>query len=254
MRAGTIPSVIIILLLSQAVLFGCKKTETAGIKTLQGSPESHQQEMVRKSFEESKKIVAAKVNNEPITMFSLLREMNAIAPHYLAPGQERTPEIDAKIRKDGLNTLIIQELAVQEARKRGMKARPELIDSTIKKIRMDAPSEDAYQKELAKQGMSEEELRRSIEQDNLFELIAAQEIDAKIKVSDDDLRKRYAKEKAGMKDNAHGQMTFEQVKGMLEQKSRAEAGEKRMREWEKELKKTARIEIVEQQHDAGSRR
>jgi hypothetical protein len=246
MRARTIRTVIIILLISQTALVACKKTETTGIKTPQGSPEAHQQAMVMKSFEESKKVLAAKVNNEPITMFSLLREMNAIAPQYLAQGQKRTPELDAKIRKDALNTLIIQELAVQEARKRGMKVQPDLIENSIKKMKADARSEDAYQKELAAQGMNEDELRRSIEQDSLFELIAVQEIDAKIKVSDQELRKRYAKEKAGLKDAAHRQMTFEEAKAMLEQRSKAEAAEKRMREWEKELKRTARIEIMEQ--------
>jgi parvulin-like peptidyl-prolyl isomerase len=204
---------------------------------------------MKKSFEESKKVLAAKVNNEPITMFSLLREMNAIAPQYVASGKQRTPEIDAKIRSNALNTLIIQELAVQEARKRGMKVRPDLIDNTIRKMQTDAKSVDAYQKELSRQGMSEDELRKSLEQDNLFELIAAQEIDAKIKVSDQELRKRYEKEK--LKNAAHGQMTFEQAKGMLEQKARAEAGERRMREWETELKKTARIEVFEQKKANG---
>ena len=246
MSIRTISTVIILLLISQAALYSCKKNDTAGIKPAPGSPEAHQQAMVNKSFEESRKVLVAKVNNEPITMFSLLREMNAIAPQYLGQGQERTPEIDAKIRKDALNTLIIQELAVQEARKRGMQVQPDLIEKSIQKMKADARSEDAYHKELAAQGLSEEELRRSIEQDGLFELIAVQEVDAKIKVTDQELRKRYAKEKAGLKDTAHKQMTFEEAKAMLEQKSRAEAAEKRMRAWEKELKKTARIELVEQ--------
>jgi hypothetical protein len=252
MRASTL-SAIILLLITQAAFFACKKNDTTGPKTLQGSPEAHQQEMVKRSFDESKKVLAAKVNSEPITMFSLFLEMNAIAPQYLAAGQERTPEIDAKIREDALNTLIVQALAVQEARKRGMKVSPDLIDNTIKKMQTDAKSMDAYQKKLARQGMSEDELRKSIEQDSLFEQIAAQEIDAKIKISDQELRKRYAKEKAGLKDAAHGQMTFEQAKGMLEQKARAEASGKRMREWEAELKKTAKIEILEQKKGNGGK-
>jgi hypothetical protein len=247
MRAGAVLTAIIILFISSTVLMACKKSETPGSKPGQGSPEAHQQEMVKKSLEESKKVFAAKVNDQPITMFTLVREMNTIAPQYLAAGQERTPAIDAKIRKDGLNNLIIQELAVQEARKRGMKVEPELIGNALKKIKTEAKSEEAYQNELARQGMSEDELRRSLEQDGLFEMIAAQEVDAKITVSEQDLRKYYAKEKSGMKDAAHGQMTFGQAKGMLEQKVRAAAAEKRMREWEKELRKGARIEIKEQQ-------
>jgi hypothetical protein len=48
-------------------------------------------------------------------------------------------------------------------------------------------------------------------------------------------------------------MTFEQAKGMLEQKARAEASGKRMREWEAELKKTAKIEILEQKKGNGGK-
>jgi hypothetical protein len=82
-------------------------------------------------------------------------------------------------------------------------------------------------------------------------MIAAQEVDAKITVTDADLRERYKKDKAGLKDPSHKQMTFEAAKGLLEQKVRAEAGEKRMREWEKELRKNARIEIIEQKKKQG---
>jgi len=255
MNKGTrIVSIMVALLLPFA-LVSCKKADTPGSGQKQMSPEKaqeHVQEQLNRSMEASKKIAAAKVNGEAISMFSLLREMNMIGSQYLKTGQERTPELDAKVRSDALNILIFQELAVQEAKKRGMKVTPELIDNTIKKIKAEAKTEDAYQKHLANQGLTEKELRKSIEEGNLFELIAAQEIDAKIKVSDQELKKRYAREKAGMKkDAAHGKMTFEQAKPMLEQKIRDEAAEKRMREWEKELKKTAQIEIIEQKPKTG---
>jgi len=77
-----------------------------------------------------------------------------------------------------------------------------VIDGEIQKIKADAKSEEAFQQYPANQGLTEEELRKSIDEENLFELIATQEIDAKIKVSDQELRKRYAKEKAGLKDAA----------------------------------------------------
>jgi hypothetical protein len=225
------------------MLPGCRKSGSERAKT---APEVHQHEMVKKSFEESKKVIAAKVNGEPIAVFSVLREMNAIAPQYLAVGQPATPELNVKIRQDALNTLITQELAVQEARKRGMKVTPEAIESEIKRIKADKGSEAGYQEYLGGQGITENELRNAIEQDMLFEMIAAQEIDAKVMVSDAALRERYKKEKAGLKDDAHRQITFEAAKGMLEQKVRAEAADKRMRDWAEELRKNARIEIVEQ--------
>jgi hypothetical protein len=242
MRKHTLIATMIVVLLSQVIFSACRKSESERAKT---APEAHQQAMVRKSFEESKKVIVAKVNGEAVTMFSLMREMNAIAPQYAAAGKERTPELDQRIVAAALNTLIVQALAVQEARKRGMKVGPEVVDREITKIRSDKGSEGAFQEYLAKNGLREAELRKMLEQDALFEMIAAQEVDANITITDAALRERYKKEKAGLKDSAHRKLGFEESKGLLEQKIRAEAGEKKMREWETRLKKDARIEIVE---------
>jgi SurA-like protein len=242
MRTRLIIAVVLIALAQQLLFAACKKTERTEAKP-PSSEQAHEQEMVRKSFAESKKAVAASVNGETITMFTLLREMNTIAPQY--PAREPGKELDARIRKDALNTLIVQELAVQEARKRGMRVKPEVLDAEMKKIKTKTGSEEAYQQYLAQQGLTDTEFRQMIEQDALFEMIAEQEIDKKTTVTDVMLKERYEKEKAGSKDAAHRQMNFEEAKGMLEQKIRAEAAEKRMREWEKELRKKAVIRISE---------
>ncbi len=249
MKKSGIITIIAVLLISQGILGACKKAETPAT-----APEAHQQEMMNKSFELSKKAVAARVNGEDITMFALLREMNTIAPQYLGKGGQRTPELDKKIRKDALDNVVALTLAVQEAKKSGMRVAPATIDAELAKMKASAGSEDAFKKYLVDNGFTENEYRATIERDALFEMIAAKEIDAKIKVSDAAVRARYEKEKAGLKDSPHGQMTFEQAKGMIEQKLRAEAAEKRMRQWEKELKKNARIEIMEQNNPAAEAR
>jgi hypothetical protein len=254
MMKRTATAAILVLAVSQLMFSACKKSETTRPTAPQtSSDQAHRKEMLKKSFEESKKVVAAKVNGEAITEFFVLREMNAIAPQYLPAGQAATPELNAKIRTDALNTLIVQELAVQEAKKRGMKVKPEIIDNEIKNIRTKAGTEAAFQEYLANNGLTEDELRKMIEQDAVFELMATHEVDAKIQVSDAVLRERYRKEKSALvtKDAFHRQLSFEESKGLLEQKIRAEAGEKRMQAWEKELKKKARIEIMKQGQKQG---
>jgi hypothetical protein len=227
MKKSAFIAVMVVFVIFQFTLSACKKAKTDA-KT---APEAHMKEMVKKSFEESKKVTAATVNGEPITMFALLREMNVIGPQYLASGAKKSDELDAKVRKDALNNLIFQELAVQEAKKRGMKIKPETIEEQLKKIKAEAGSDSAFRKYLADNSLTEDDLRKSIEQDALFELIATQEVDGKITVTDAALRERYKKEKATMKDANHKQMTFEASKGMIEQKVRSEAADKRMREW-----------------------
>ncbi len=244
-------AVVLALLLVQFMLAGCKKTETAVTTASLTEQEAarHQDEMIKQSLEDSKKMVAAKVNGEPITMFFVLREMNAIVPQYLKQGQQRTPEIDKKVRADALNDLIFETLAVQEARKRGMTVKPEAIDA---EIRNDG-SDQSLKKYLADSGLADADFRKGIEQDLLFEMIAGQEIDAKIKVTEAALRERYRKEKAQWKtaDAAHKQMTFEQARALIEQKVREEEGEKRMRQWEMDLRKNATIEIADTKQKHG---
>lgn len=241
MKKSALIAVLMVFVISQFTLSACKKAKTDA-KT---APEAHMKEMVQRSFQESKKVIAVKVNGEPITMFALLREMNTIGPQYLTRGAKKTPELDEKVRKDALNNLIFLELAVQEAKKRGMKVKPETIEEHIRKVKTESGSDDAFRQYLASNNLTEDEFRKTIEQDALFELIASQEVDGKIKVTDAALRERYKKEKAGLKDADHKQMTFEASKGMIEQKVRTEAAEKRMRAWEQELKKNAKIEIIE---------
>jgi len=77
--------------------------------------------------------VIAKVNGADLTMFDLVREMNAIAPKYIRKGESASPEITSKVKKKALNNLIFKELAVQEAIKEGMKVKPEAVEDVITK-------------------------------------------------------------------------------------------------------------------------
>ena len=227
------------------VTAACTRTETAGARTAPAQPAPAQtNEQLAKSFDDSKKAFAARVNGEPVAEFFVLREMNAIGPAYLKSGQKRTPEIDAKVRRHALDIVVFQTLAVQEAKKRGMKIEPEFIDREVKKIRTDAGSEAAFQEYLARNGLSEAELRKVMEREYLFELIAAHEIEAKITVTEADIRQRYEQEQAAAREAGRKQVAFEEAKGQVEHRARVEAAEKRMRAWEQELRQGARIETL----------
>ncbi len=243
-------AVIMALLGALFMLPACKKQESpmGG-----GQTREHVEEKLKQGFKDSKKAVVARVNGEAITEFSLLREMNTLRPEYLQAGQKPGPGLDAQIWRDALDILITQELAVQEAGRQGMKVDPKTVDDALGKIRKGAGSAEAYQKYLADNGLTEEELRAQIGRDALFEMIAAREVDAKVKVTDADLKALYAKEKAGLKGSEHRQMSFAEARPMLTQRARAEAAAKRMAQWEKELRKNARIEIVELKPQEGKK-
>jgi len=176
-------------------------------------PAEHEEmlEKYRKGVEESKKVVVARVNGAEITMYDLLNRMNRIAPFYVKAGQPRDPGTDVRVRQEALDVLIFRELAVQEAVNQGMKVELEAVDRSVKTLKDRLGSEDAYRAYLSREGLTEESLRKAIGRDQLYERIAEKEIFRKVQ--------------------ATGQNDLPAV-------------EARRREWEAEMKKTAKIQIL----------
>ena len=241
-------------LMALAMLFtysSCSKKEDVSKSTSQEDalklkPEqSKQAEEIKKGVKESKHIVIATVNGADLTMFDLVREMNTAAPKIIPHGQTGTPELTAKVKKEALNNLIFRELAVQEAIKEGMQVKPEAVEDVINKVRAQAGSEESYKRYLEERNVSEDALKKTVERSRLLEMITAREIFDKIKVDDKVLRNTYEKDKASFmtKDSPQRQMSFEEAKGFIEDKIKSEIGQKRIAQWNNELRQKAKIDI-----------
>lgn len=157
---------------------------------------------------EKTSMVVAKVNGIAITMNELLGEMNLIAPQFIKNARERTPEIDNKVKEFAFDILIFRELAAQEATKQGIKIGPDAVAEGRNQFRTKLGSDEKYRKYLEKMGLTEESLNAKIEKNKLFEAIVAKEVFQKAKAND----------KAAI--------------------------EKRKEQWERDLKKEAKIEIL----------
>jgi hypothetical protein len=190
----------------------------------------------RKRSEESQKTNVAKVNGIPISSADLVAEMNAIAPQYLKPGQKRDPKIDEKIRKEALDRLIWRELAVQEAKKQGMKVPAEAVAEELKRIKAEMKTEEAFRQNLAKSGITEEDLKRQIERNILVEMITEKEIFGKATVDLEEAKRIYEKRKASFKGPSRP-MTFEEARPLIENELKTAAVQKREDEWVAALKK-----------------
>lgn len=148
-----------------------------------------------KAAEEARKSIVARVNGVDISMFMLVRAMNRISPKYVKAGETLAPETTEKIRKEALDRLIFEELAVQEAIKQGINPEPEAIGKVVAQVRENAGSEQAYREYLEKSFLTEETLRKMIERSQRYELITAREIYGKVKIDEKLLRDEYEKEK-----------------------------------------------------------
>jgi|MudIll2142460700_1097286.scaffolds.fasta_scaffold05926_2 parvulin-like peptidyl-prolyl isomerase len=173
----------------------CKKgSDKAGT-----TKEPAEQEKIAKqrleSIQESKKVVAAKVNGAVITLRDLIERMNQVAPKYAKSPKEMTPEIDQKVRNEALDILIFRELAIQEAVKQGMKVPTERVYEILKQVKANTGSEEAFKKSLEMEAKTEESLRREIERNALFDMIAEKEIYSRVRVDEKRLREAYEKNK-----------------------------------------------------------
>jgi len=225
-------------------LISCKGDTTQNKEPSNRTPEpSRIAEEHQSRVEESKRTIAAKVNGVPISRYDLVAEMNTIAPQYIKPGQKRDPRTDEKVRKEALNRLIWRELAVQEAKKQGMKAPAGAVAEEMKRIKAEEKTEEAFRQRLAKSGMTEEELRRQIERNILVEMITEKEIFGKVTVDLDGTKKVYEKKRESFK-GPSGPMTFEEARPLIEKELTTAAVQKREDEWVREMRKGARIEIA----------
>jgi hypothetical protein len=153
-------------------------------------------------------VVIATVNGNAITMRELILEMNQIGPSLIKDPKQKSPETDKKVKETALGILVFRELAVQEAVRQGIKAHPSAVGEARILLKHNLGSEDNYKKYLQKMDLTEESLGRMLKRDILFTQITTREIFQKAKAND----------KAAI--------------------------EKRKKQWEKSLKKKAKIEIL----------
>jgi len=281
-----------------------------------------------------RKIVVAKVNGVELRMVALVNMMNRLASQESGT----TPEALEKHKKRSLDKLIVQELAYQQAKAKGLSINADKINMAIKNLKENLGGEKEYADYLAKMNVAEADLRTEVERGLTLETIYYREVLAKVVVPEDEVKREYEKEKgryivpekasiidvAVLKRNDNGktttakaiklrgiikadaaqdpwkllldgtfivrdidvnkdkekelfeaakklepnalsgvieaptgshiiklkkysperQLTFDETKSKLEVKFKVPAQEKRTREWEQELKKGAKIEMI----------
>lgn len=152
-------------------------------------------EEMKENAEEAKKIIVARVNGVDISMFSLVRSMNRVAPKYFQQGLDATPELNAKIKKEALDNLIFQELAIQKAQSSGIKIEDSAVDKVVSNVKESLGSEKAYQDYLKEKAITEAQLREQIIRGQQREIVVGREVYGKVKVAEDKIKAEYEKMK-----------------------------------------------------------
>ncbi len=157
--------------------------------------EAEKKERIIKGNEEAKAVVVAKVNGVDITMFALVREMNLIGKNFVKPGQPITPDVTEKVKKMALDRVILEELAVQEAKKQGINVKPDTVNEIVKRMKSHMGDANAFNQYLKERGLTEDGLRKQIVRSHTFELITKAMVYDKIKVDEAFVKSEYEKNK-----------------------------------------------------------
>ena len=106
--------------------------------------------------------IAAVVNGVPITMAAVDRAVDEKVPRISGHGTI-SPGRRTVLRAEVIEDMIAEELMVQEAKRQELKATASAIDDEVAKVKKRFPDSARYAQVLARNGMSEEGVRRGIE-------------------------------------------------------------------------------------------
>jgi foldase protein PrsA len=138
--------------------------------------------------DEDKKIIIAKVNGAEITNYALIDMANR-----LTAIDQRSSLSESKdaIRKRALDILVLEELALQEAARQGLRVDDTRIDKTMEQFIKKMGHEEGYNKYLAENHITSVEFRAQVERSLLIQLMLIKEVLNKASVSDDEMQKEY---------------------------------------------------------------
>lgn len=135
-----------------------------------------------------------KVNGAVLTDRDLSREMMNVFPYAKQHGGKFPKEAEPQIRKQALRNIETEELAYQQAKKRGMTIPPAKLDKAVKEFRAQFESNTQFQQYLkAEQSGSAQVLRSNVERAMLIDQMFKLEVGNKSSVTDAQLRAFYDK-------------------------------------------------------------
>jgi parvulin-like peptidyl-prolyl isomerase len=135
-----------------------------------------------------------RVNGAVLTDRDLLREMMNVFPYARQHGGKFPKDSEPEIRRAAMRKLEFEELAYQEAKRRGLIVNPVKLSQAVKDFRAQFETEPQFQQYLkAEQKGSREELRNKIRRAILIDIVLRAEVENRAKSSEAQLRAFYDK-------------------------------------------------------------
>jgi len=144
------------------------------------------------------KQAVARVNGAAITQFDLLEQMQRMFPYSPMHGGKVPEKYQDEIRKKSLDQLVMEELIYQDARRRGMVVTPAMMQKVVRSAKERLGSPKAYQDYARSAYGSVAEFERRLRRARLIAEYEHREIELKSKVTEQQVRELYDKNKEKM--------------------------------------------------------
>ena len=135
-----------------------------------------------------------RVNGTVLTDRDVVREMMNVFPYARQHGGKFPKDSEPEIRKTALHNVEFEELAYQEAKRRGLVVTAAKLNQAVKDFRAQFDSDAQFQQYLkVEQKGSQQELRSKIRRAILIDMVLKAEVEGRAKLSDVQLRSFYDK-------------------------------------------------------------
>lgn len=182
----------------------------------------------------------AMVNGEKISRAEFEKLQTQILAQAGVTMASTTDEQKAQVKTQALDSLIAQALLRQAAKKAGVMASTTGVESQLAAVKAQLGSQDAYEKALAEQGMTEEALRTRVNSDFTIQAYLEQELHlSAVTVSDEEVKAVY--------DAAAAQQTvpkFEEVKDQVKQAALQQKQQALVAEHVTKLRTTGDVKVL----------
>ena len=139
--------------------------------------------------------VVAQVNGENINGDLIFRELKKAAQQYKRRGMPLNADQEKSAAKKLIEDEIGRTLLVLKAKESGINITKEMLEKRVQEVKAKFSSEAVFEHKLADQGLTLDQYKSEVETDLYMDKIIKKEIEPKIKVSDNEARDYYEKNK-----------------------------------------------------------
>ncbi|KZZ83170.1 MULTISPECIES: SurA N-terminal domain-containing protein [Bacillaceae] len=218
------------------------KADQPSQKEQQKQMEEMQKKMEAQKVDEKKTV--ATVNGKAITGSDYNSVLSSTQMQMQQMGQDPTSkEAEKQVKDQTVNTLVGQNILMQEADKKGYKASADEVKKQIDEIKKQYNNDDKkFQEALKMQGMDEKQLNEQVAQSIKMNQYVSKEIPAP-KVTDKEIEEYYNQFAQQGGQGGQKPPKLEEVKPQIQQQLTQQKQNEALGKKVEELKKTAKVEI-----------